>query len=242
MDNSNNSSTSNSSASNSNTSIWVLVIGILLILGLSAFGLIWFVRDSVQKTISPVQSMTGDLGTAVSEVLNPTPTVLPNPVTVIRDVRTLARLETIEYRIEKVIKAEVGQGLFGELFGDKLIFVAHGIVIAGTDLAKFGPEHMELKDGVLYVRLPDPEVFIATLDNEKSYVYDRDTGLLTHGDVNLETTARREAEKEIENAAVEDGILEQAGQNTEYYLERLLNSLGYPEVVFIRDFAPSNGE
>ena len=98
--------------------------------------------------------MTGDLGTAVSEVLNPTPTVLPNPVTVIRDVRTLARLETIEYRIEKVIKAEVGQGLFGELFGDKLIFVAHGIVIAGTDLGKFGPEHMELKDGVLYVRLP----------------------------------------------------------------------------------------
>ena len=50
------------------------------------------------------------------------------------------------------------------------------------------------------------------------------------------------AEKEIENAAVEDGILDQAGQNTEYYLERLLNSFGYPEVVFILDFAPTNGE
>lgn len=212
----------------------MLVIGILLILALSAFGLVWIVRDTVQRTVSPVQSMAGDLGTQVSAVLNPSPTVLPNPVTVVSDVRSLARLETIEYRIEKVVKAEIGQEWFGELFGDKLIFVAHGIVIAGVDLSKFGPDDLELKNGVLYVRLPDPEVFIATLDNDKSYVYDRDRGLLTKGDINLESTARKEADKAIEEAAVEDGILDQARQNAEYYLGRLLNSLGYPEVIFVQ--------
>jgi hypothetical protein len=213
---------------------WVFVIGILLIVGLTAFAIVWTVRDTVQRTILPVQAMSGDLSTRVSQVLNPTPTVLPNPITVIHDVRSLARLETIDYRIEKVIKAEIGQGMFGELFGDKLIFVAHGIVIAGVDLGKFGADDMELEDGILYVNLPEPEVFLATLDNEKSYVYDRDTGLLTKGDVNLESTARREAEREIENAALEDGMLELARQNAEVYLERLLNSLGYPEVIFIR--------
>jgi hypothetical protein len=224
------------------TTAWVLVIGILLIMGLTALAVVWIVRDTVQRTVSPVQSMTGDLGTRVSEVLYPTPTVLPNPVTVVRDVRTLARLETIQYRIEKVVKAEIGQELFGELFGDKLIFVAHGMVIAGVDLSKFGPEDLELENGILFVTLPDPEIFVSTLDNSKSYVYDRDMGLLTKGDVNLESTARQEAEKEIEKAALEDGILDQARQNAEYYLERLFESLGYPEVVFIRPPATPTAE
>jgi hypothetical protein len=93
---------------------------------------------------------------------------------------------------------------------------------------------MWVEDGVLYVRLPEPELFIATLDNDKSYVYDRTTGLLTHGDVNLETTARRAAESEIEKAAIEDGILDQAGKNAESFMYRLLRDLGYPEVIFVK--------
>ena len=60
------------------------------------------------------------------------------------------------------------------------------------------------------------------------------TGLLTHGDTNLETSARRVAEQEIEKAALEDGILKQAGQNAENYMYRLLRDLGYPEVIFVK--------
>ncbi len=82
-----------------------------------------------------------------------------------------------------------------------------------------------------YLNLPKPEIFVATLDNEKSYVYDRQTGLLTKGDINLESSARRLAEDEIEKAAVEDGIMDLARQNAENYLTRLLSDLGYPEVI-----------
>jgi hypothetical protein len=149
-------------------------------------------------------------------------------------VRSLARLETIQYSVEKVITAETNQGTFGFLFGDRLILVAHGIVIAGIDLEQMAPEDIELRNGVLYVRLPDPEIFLTTLDNDKSYVYNRDTGLLTHGNINLESDARRAAEDEIEKAALEDGILEQAQRNAENYLYRLLLDLGYPEVIFER--------
>jgi hypothetical protein len=212
---------------------WILVGGILLVGVLLALGIILVIQDTVQRTVSPVESMTGDLGTRVSEVLNPTPTIIPDPITIIREVRSLARLETIQFSIEKVITAESGQGIFGNLFGDKLLFVAHGVVIAGVDLAKLGPKDLEVVQGVLYVRLPEPEIFIATLDNEKSYVYDRETGVLTKGDVNLETNARRAAEDEIEKAALEDKILELARQNAENYLYRLLHELGYPEVIFV---------
>ena len=211
---------------------WVLILGFLLIVSITAFAVVWVIRDAVNRTVTPVESMTGDLGTRVSQVLNPTPTILPDPITIIREVRSLARLETIQFTVEKVITAETGQGALGLLFGDKLIFVAHGQVLAGIDLARLGPDDLEVKDGVLYVNLPQPEIFVTALDNEKSYVYDRDPGLLTKGDINLESSARKAAEDEIEKAAMEDGILDLARQNAETYLYRLFRELGYPEVIF----------
>jgi hypothetical protein len=214
---------------------WSLVIGVLVIIAIVSSAMIWLVYDSFQRAVTPVQSMTGELATQVSSMLNPTPTIIPNPITIIRDVRSLARLETIQYSVEKVITAEQGQGTLGVLFGDKLIFVAHGQVIAGVDLSKLGAGDIEINDGILYLNLPNPEIFVATLDNEKSYVYDRQTGLLTKGDINLESSARRLAEDEIEKAAVEDGILDLARQNAENYLTRLLSDLGYPEVIIISD-------
>ena len=222
---------------NNNLRSWALVIGVLLIVAMGALGVVLAVRESTdraQEALQPVSDMTSNLGTQVASALNPTPTIIPDPVTVIYQVRTLARLETIQYSIEKVITAETGQGVFAPLFGDRLLFVAHGEVIAGIDLQKLGPQDMWVEGGVLYVRLPEPEIFIATLNNDKSYVYDRDTGLLTHGDINLETSARQAAEDAIEQAAIEDGILEQARLNGEIYMERLLDTLGFEDVIFVQ--------
>ncbi len=200
---------------------------------IAAIGMFLIVNTVRNSMLDAVADSTGPIGTQVSEILNPTPTILPDPVAIVHDVRALARLETVQYSIERVITAESGQGIFANLFGDKLLFVAHGVVIAGTDLQKLGPEDMWVENNVLYVRLPPPEIFIATLDNEKSYVYDRETGLLTKGDVNLETEARRVAEESIEQAALEDNILVTAGKNAELYFSLLLRDLGYPEVIFV---------
>ncbi len=216
-----------------NTKGWTLVIGILVLVSAVALVIIWTIYSSIQRAVAPVESMTGNLGTQISQIMDPSPTILPDPVTIIHDVRSLARLETIQYTVEKVVTAEIGQDSLGALFGDKLIFIAHGQIIAGVDMTRLGPDDLEVKNGVLYVQLPEPEVFVTALDNEKSYVYDRDTGLLTKGDINLESAARRVAEEEIEKAAVEDGILDLARQNAEVYLSRLFRSLGFEEVFFV---------
>ena len=216
------------------TRAWILVVGILAIFSLFAFGMVWAVSNVLKTALSPVEQMTGLVGTQVAGVLNPTPTILPDPITIVRSVRSLARLETIEYAIEKVITAESMQGPFGFLFGDRLILVAHGEVLAGVDLNKLGPQDLWLEGGVLYVRLPDPEVFVSALDNEKTYVYSREIGFLTRGSLTLEGAARSAAEREIEKAAMENGILTQARRNAESYLYGLLVQLGYPEVIFIQ--------
>jgi hypothetical protein len=215
----------------------VVIVGVILLLGIGLVALPLIMMRIVQQTadqaFSPIQQANEQIKTQVSELLHPTPTIIPDPVTIIHEVQSLARLETIQYTVEKVITAEAGQEISAFLFGDRLLFVAHGIVIAGVDLSKISSNDLELKNNSLYVHLPDPEVFVATLDNEKSYVYDRKTGLLTHGNPDLETKARQVAEAEILKAAVNDGILTLARQNAESYLTRLFNTLGYKDVIFV---------
>ncbi len=213
----------------------IILIIILIVIAAGAYLIVQSIRDMTQAASAPflqVQQANEAVQTQVSQLLHPTPTIIPDPVTYINEVRALARLETIQYSIEKVITAEQGQGFFGFLVGDRLLFVAHGVVIAGIDMEKLQPEDLRYEDGVLYVNLPPAEIFIATLDNEKSYVYDREQGILSPDNFDLETDTRRVAEDEIRKAAIEDGILEQAQVNAEAYLLKFFTALGYQAVIF----------
>ena len=211
---------------------------ILIVIGVGIYFIVQTIQQAQQVVTEPfnqVNQANQSLQTQVSHLLNPTPTIIPDPITYINEIRALARLETIQYSVEKVITGELGSGTFDFLFGDKILFVAHGTVIAGIDMAKLQPEHMRFENGVLTVTLPPAEVFIATLNNEKSYVYQRDTGLINQPDINLETQVRQVAEQEILKAALEDGILEQAQLNAEAYLLKFFTALGYPNTIFIDD-------
>lgn len=44
--------------------------------------------------------------------------------------------------------------------------MAHGTVIAGIDMSLIQSQDMKMVDGHLHVRLPEPQIFVATLDKE----------------------------------------------------------------------------
>lgn len=208
------------SKSPSNFLASLLMLALLVVIAFIGWNLLLAVRSAseVPKTIS------SGLATKVDKMIHPTPTIYPDPVTVILQVRSLARLETAQYTIEKVITAEIGQDALAPLFGDRLLFVAHGQVTAGVDLSRLADSDVTISpEGVATIILPRAEVFNTSLDNDKSYIYNRETGLLTHGDVNLETQARQVAQQEIYKAALEDGILKLAQTNAEVFMERFLH-------------------
>jgi len=213
---------------NLNTLILLLILVALIVGGV-------VLVDALQRLTQPLEDAERALEEQFDEIVNPTPTIIPDPVTIVHEVRTLSRLETASYSVEKVITAESGQGPFAFLFGDRLILVAHGQVIAGVDLAKMGDDDIVVtEDGTVIVTLPPPEVLVVKLDNQKSYIYDRDTGLVGVNPA-LETAARQAAEEEILNVALEDGILEMAGHNAELYVLRLILALGFSDVKFVTE-------
>ena len=200
----------------------------LAVLAVVAVG-VWLI--AARRAPAPVPA-SGEPEPTKQLVPQPTPTIYPSSSTVIRSVQSLARLETISYHIEKVITAETGQGPLAFIFGDRVLLVAVGEVIGGIDLGKLSPGDVAVSStGTLFVRLPKAEVFVATLDNEKTYVYDRATGVIGLNP-ELETAARREAEQMILAGALEDGLVAQAQTNGEAFLRTFLLALGFEEVVF----------
>jgi hypothetical protein len=205
------------------TVILVLILVTVVGGGLMVF---WSIRLATRPLVQAEQVLQEQ----IEQVLNPTPTILPDPVTIIREVRGLSRLETASFTVEKIITAESQQGPFAFLFGDRLILVAHGQVIAGVDLAKLEESDIAVdEEGRVEVVLPKAEVFVTALDSEQSYVFHRDTGVIGMK-VDLETEARQAAEEEILKAALEDGILEMAQSNAESYVRHLILTLGFKEV------------
>lgn len=151
---------------------------------------------------------------------------------VIKEIRALQRLETASFTIEKIIDGgTTGNNIFQQfLFGDKILLIAHGQVIAGFDLSQISEKDIEVKDSTLRITLPKPQILVATLDNTQTKVYDRQKGLLNPGEKDLETNARKAAEDSIRQAACDGGILKQASDNARKQLISLFTALGFTQI------------
>ncbi len=163
--------------------------------------------------------------------------VIDRQPAVITQIRELGRLETASYTVEKVLEGGVDQGneLLNLLLGDRLLFIAHGEVIAGVDLTELAEEDVTVSDDrqSVTLRLPPARVLTRRLDNELSRVYDREQGLLTKGDPDLESQVRQDAERAVLAAACEGGILDQADLNAQRQVQILLLALDFREINFL---------
>lgn len=163
--------------------------------------------------------------------------VIDRQPAVITQMRELGRLESASYTVEKVLEGGVDQGndLLNLLLGDRLLFIAHGEVIAGVDLTELADKDVVVSDDrqSVTLRLPPARVLTQRLDNELSRVYDREQGLLTKGDPDLESRVRQEAESAVLLAACEGGILAQAELNAQRQVQILLLALEFREIEFL---------
>jgi len=160
--------------------------------------------------------------------------------TVVESIQDLSELTTVEMIEYTTMERGEDFGWLNWARGDRLYMFAVARIGAGVDLADLDPESfvVDAENGTVLVKLPPAEVLYAYLDSEATEVIDRDTGLLTKGDYELETEARREAESLLESQAVENGLLETAQENAETTIAEFLHGLGYRHVIIERSPTP----
>lgn len=154
------------------------------------------------------------------------------PVTV-QTIRSLAELSTIEMVEYTTIEKGNDRGWLDWAQGDHIAMFAVARIEAGIDLAKLDDDAIaaDRETGWIRIILPAAEITGVAVDDEATAVYDRDTGLFTKGDINLEREARLAARDILTQQALERGILDLAEDRAIVLITDLVKSLGYLDVV-----------
>jgi len=207
-------------------SIWVALI-VMVLIGAFVAGtaiLVWrMAKKTVRQQILTPKEETVDLTAIVTQV------------------RELQRMETALMHVVHVGRITQSYKLVPDaLGGDEITFLAAGDVIAGIDLSQLQQKDVwRSADGTLNMRLPPPQILVSRVDNNESRVLVRKTGVLRRADVDLETRARQNAEKNIRAEALKKGILQVAQQSGEKKLGELLHTLGFQRVRFVNAPGPA---
>jgi hypothetical protein len=154
---------------------------------------------------------------------------------VVEKVQRLNRLETVVYSLDTVVEGSESNPILPDsLVGDRLLMIVHGQTIAGVDMSKLKPDNIQITEGAsgrsIRLTLPPSQVFLTTIDEQKSRVYARDTGLFVKADPNLETEVRKKAQSDLQQAALNDGILDTATKNAQVTVTAMLEGLGFQHV------------
>ena len=158
--------------------------------------------------------------------------VTPSGPVVLLQMQKLARLETARFNGQAIVKSETKGVLPVSIAGDSLLFVAHGEVVAGVDLAKMNESDVRVAGETVHVKLPAAEIFHTRLDNKTSEVYQRQTGFFSKPDINLETNARIQSEDRLREAALQSDILQRADENARDAVRQQLKSAGVKNLQF----------
>lgn len=148
--------------------------------------------------------------------------------------RDLARLETAQVHVEKVIDLSDRQSRFFGLVEaeDAILLVAAGDATLGVDLAKLGEDDvtMDPVTKTARLRLPAPEVLQVGLDEQGTYVFQRTTSTFARRNEQLESRARREAVEAIKKVAMGPDMMGRAKVQAERQLRALVSHLGAEKV------------
>jgi hypothetical protein len=153
--------------------------------------------------------------------------------TVIASIQRLARLESVVYTMDKVVEGDrTNEYLPDILTGDKLLLIVHGQAVAGVDLSKIQASNVQIDGHSITITMPAAELLSVSLDNSKTRVFSRTTGLLVPTDPTLESEVREKAEGDLRQSALDSGILTTAEGNARATLTTMLHSLGFQQVAF----------
>jgi Protein of unknown function (DUF4230) len=197
----------------------------LLALILGAAAIVVFIRHA----------KTGVLARIADKITGRETTFDTSVPAVVHRIQRLNRLETVVYSIDTVVEGSRTNAILPDLLaGDRILLVVHGQSIAGIDLSQLKPEDVRITDSngsrSIYVTLPASQLFLTTIDNQRTRVYARSTGILVPADQNLESDTRAKAEQQLQQTALSDGILDAASKNAKATITTLLYGLGFNHV------------
>jgi hypothetical protein len=157
----------------------------------------------------------------------------------LQSIRDLSRFEGASGNFQVIVDLENDAKFLPSVIrGERTLFVGAGSVDAYVDFSRIGDDAVTASADrkTAEIRLPSAQLEEAALDNERSYVFAVQRGLLdrVEGFLSSNPDSQQQlyvlAQDKITAAARESGLIARAEQNTRIMLEGLLRSLGFEKI------------
>ncbi|PJJ48685.1 DUF4230 domain-containing protein [Hymenobacter chitinivorans] len=187
-------------------------------------GLGWFLWKKVQPSLFDF-----------SNPLTPEPRITVTHNTVLTKIEALGRLELVRYQFKDVV--EYRKSTYRFLPDSKVALIVAGNAIGCLDLRKVKPQDVVFEgDSVVRVALPAAELCTWQVDHSQSRVYSTQNSFFN--DAELVDEGYKYAEKNVQRAALQSGILAQTTQNAEQILRPMLETMTGRRVILTQQTAP----
>jgi hypothetical protein len=140
---------------------------------------------------------------------------------VLSQVAAIGKIELVNYQFRDVVESELQKTI---LPNSKVLLIISGEVIGCIDLSKINSENFNYKADSLIIKLPKPEICTNKIDHSQSRVYDVSVfSLLDQSQ--LIDEAYKKAELQINDSALQMGIVEQTKQNADKILKPMFERI-----------------
>lgn len=156
--------------------------------------------------------------------------------TILQEVENLGRLELVRYNFKELIELNEKNRPYLGVFDvpdSRVVVISQGEAVGCIDLTKMREQDVRLQGDTVLVRLPAPELCYYKLDMENTRIYSIEKQVYFKKESELAQKALRLAERQMRDAALKSGILEQTRRNAETMLRPLLENVGGRHVIFL---------
>jgi hypothetical protein len=147
---------------------------------------------------------------------------------VLKEITALGKLELVKYTFKDIVEHEQVNTF---LPNANAILIVEGEATGCIDLTKITADDITADGDSVTVKLPKPELCTWKINHDRSRVYDTRFSFLNESQ--LVSDAYRQAERQVQQSALNGGILDQTRQNADKILRPLLERVSGKKVGFI---------
>jgi hypothetical protein len=153
---------------------------------------------------------------------------------VLQQVSAIGKLELVKYHFKDVVeyqKEQTDYSIINSVLPKaKVVLIVSGEAIGCIDLTKITTNDISDSKDTMYVYLPKPEMCVNKIDHQQSKVYDLSNGYFVEQG-KMVSDAYAAAETQIQQSALNMGILEQTNENALKILGPMLDKIAGKKVV-----------
>jgi hypothetical protein len=153
---------------------------------------------------------------------------------VLQQVSAIGELELVKYHFKDVVeyqKEQTDYSIINSVLPKaKVVLIVSGEAIGCIDLTKITTNDISDSKDTMYVYLPKPEMCVNKIDHQQSKVYDLSNGYFVEQG-KMVSDAYAAAETQIQQSALNMGILEQTNENALKILGPMLDKIAGKKVV-----------